>query len=123
MEQVDGWEPEIRRPDCANPSRDQPWRHDWARVVTTAASCRTTPHGVLTWTGRRWNLDCRFSLSSEPWTIHEAMSWLSKYIDLGVDEVKYVGLAIWDDAPRPFLFWRDEIRWAIEDLNPTGFWH
>ena len=121
VEPVEFWEPEMRTTDWVDPYEHTPWRHDWARLVSLdMGPC--VPHGVLTWASNQWNLNCRFSWKSEPWTASDALAWLAPFVDTEWRERELVGVAVFDGGPRPFLFWVADGRWELEDLNPEGHW-
>jgi hypothetical protein len=143
VEGWDLWEPEWRYAGYAegqgDPYEHEPWRHDWANAVSTAMGGSTTEHGILTWTGYNWNLDCRFSWKTGAQEASEALEWLAPHVEprlgtfiagMNPDTRDYdwqpnptlVGYAIDEDLPRPFLFWVKEGRWELEDLNPNGDW-
>jgi hypothetical protein len=121
VEPVGYWEPEMRTTDWVDPFEDELWRHDWARLVSLGMG-PGVPHGVLTWDWDHWNLDCRFSWKSEPWTASDALAWLAPFVDTGWREKTLVGVAVFDGGPRPFLFWVGDGRWELEDLNPKDEW-
>jgi hypothetical protein len=84
----------------------------------------TTPHGMMTWAEvERWNLDCRFSWKTGPLAVSEALDWLGPYVDdTYVDGPILVGYAHFEYAPKPHLFWVEDGRWSVEDLNPNDDW-
>jgi len=101
----------------------EPWRHSWATWVSHSMGS-ATPHArlVRSEAGKCWNLDCRFSWKTEPWAASEALAWLAPYVDPGWRRKVFVGHALYDGGPRPFLFWVEDGRWEMEDLNPEGHW-
>lgn len=128
VEAWDAWSPTWRlagyREGRGDPFEDQPWKHDWAAWTSTAMGVQTTPHGHLTWsTLGLWNLDCRFSWKTDPDTASEAMAWLGPYVDTKYTQRRVlVGYAHHEYALRPHLFWVEEGRWELEDLNPGDDW-
>jgi hypothetical protein len=115
------WDPEMRTTDWVDPYENELWRHDWASLVSLGMA-PGVPHGLLTWDSDHWNLDCRFTWKSEPWTASDALAWLAPFVDTEWREEKLVGVAVFDGGPRPFLFWVRAGRWELEDLNPEDLW-
>ena len=70
-----------------------------------------------------WNLDCRFSWKTDPETASTALEWLAPYVGRQYPDMKVlVGYAHHEYAPRPHLFWVEDGRWELEDLNPNDDW-
>jgi hypothetical protein len=107
-----------------DPFENEPWRHDWASWTSTAMGVQTTPHGLLDWSELgTWNLDCRFSWKTDPHTASEALAWLAPFVSTKYAEGRIlVGYAHFEYAPRPHLFWVEDGRWELEDLNPDDEW-
>jgi hypothetical protein len=106
-----------------DPFEDRPWHHDWASWVSTTMGGTTTPHGLLAWSGDRWNLDCRFDWKTWAEPASEALSWLAPFVhSADAHRRLLVGYAQFDYAPRPHLFWVVDGRWELEDLNPNDNW-
>lgn len=119
------WEPDWREAGYdegdGDPFEHEPWRHDWAGWVSDAMGVHTTPHGMLQWskTGD-WNLDCRFSWKTQPEVASSALEWLGPYVGRQYEGAKLlVGYALHEYASRPHLFWVEDGRWKLEDLNST----
>lgn len=128
VEAWDAFEPDWRDagyPDGqGDPFETEPWRHDWATWLSTAMGVQTTPHGRLAWSELGiWNLDCRFSWKTGPETVSHALSWLASFVDTTYSEGKIlVGYVHFEYAPRPHLFWVEDGKWELEDLNPNDDW-
>jgi hypothetical protein len=72
--------------DDLDGQEDEPWRHDWASMLSQSMSVAITPSAQLVWSELgRWHLSCRAGFKAPAEVVHAFLRWIGPFIGDGFD--------------------------------------
>jgi hypothetical protein len=113
------WDPDWRQSGLHEDFPDEPWRHDWAALLSRSAAVDTIAHAELVWRGSGiWRLSFRTAFATWAEAVFAFIEWLGPYIYAYNEEYPLlIGYLKYDNEGRPRLLWFKDRELVLEDLN------
>lgn len=101
-----------------DPFPGEPWRHDWAGLLSASMGVMFVGLSRMFWTELdRWTIAARFSLKDDPDRLLRALGWLGPYIEPNGSDPQLLGYLRHEYQIRPILVWHQGDRIYGEDLR------